>query len=45
MEQKPVKDIVREQKFEPKPWTQKQCEEMDEREFESEWADIHLPND
>lgn len=26
-------------------WTQKELEEMDEREFESEWADIHLPND
>lgn len=26
-------------------WTQKEAEEMDEREFESEWADIHLPND
>ena len=25
--------------------TQAEAEEQDEREFESEWADIHLPND
>lgn len=29
----------------PEDATQKELEEMDEREFESEWADIHLPND
>jgi len=42
---KTAKQIAKEQLHSPNQWTKKQANEMDEREFESEWADIHLPND